>query len=91
MIIGIIDQKADVVCFALIVFMMNSIFILYEIRDYQNRKNSIGMYITNRQILAAWAKTTIEGLKREAALALRVEELERKKKSGTSKKAKASK
>lgn len=91
MILGIVSQKADVVCFAALALIMNLLFILYEIRDYQNRKSFIEMYITNRKVLAAWAQSTIEGLNREVTLALRVEELEEKKKNGTTKKNKTSK
>lgn len=90
-ILGIVAQKADVVCFAFVTFIMELLFILYEIRDYQNHKNFIKMYIINRSMLAAWAKMTIEELNREVTLSLRVEELEGRRKNENTKKAKVSK
>lgn len=90
-ILGIVAQKADVTCFAFVVFIMELLFILYEIRDYQNHKNFIEMYTINREVLAAWAKMTIEELNREVTLALRVEELEGRRKNEKTKKAKAGK
>lgn len=83
MIYGIAAQKTDIIYLTLLVFIMDILFILYNVREYQSRKTLLEMYIANRKVLTAWAKMTIEEINREVTLALRVEELERKKKMET--------
>lgn len=64
----------------ILVAIMDSIFIMYEVMLYHNRIAMIDMYTIARCMMIDWANDALRGLKHEAELTMEIAELKKGKK-----------